>query len=122
MKPLCKLGLVQVTNSGAGEEGKEAINVYEPPKPSRTLLFESSQRLLARCVIIPFIANHLQLASALQLAIIFSYFNSLWNHVGEAGEVRPTFLSLPPKKLRLSAPGLLWHFVFSGHFHPFNEQ
>ena len=122
MKPLCKLGLVQVTDSGAGEEGKGAVNVYEPLKPSRTLLFESSQRLLARCVIISFIANHSQLASALQFAIIFSYFNSLCNHGGEAGEVRATFLSLQPQTLRLSAPGLLRHFAFVGHFHPFNKH
>lgn len=35
MKLLCKLGPVQVADSGDGEEGKEAVNVYEPPKPSR---------------------------------------------------------------------------------------
>lgn len=38
MKPLFKLDLVQVTDSGAGEEQKGAINVYEPPKPSKTSL------------------------------------------------------------------------------------
>lgn len=35
MKPLYKLGWLQVINSRNGEEGKKAKNIYEPPKPSR---------------------------------------------------------------------------------------
>lgn len=70
MEPLHKLGLVQVTDSGDGEQRTEAANVYEPPPETfKSLLFKFSQLLLARCVITSFTANHLPLSSAFQLTI-----------------------------------------------------
>lgn len=44
MEAFCKLGLVQVTDSGAGEEEKGAVTVYRPPKPSRVFLSHLSYR------------------------------------------------------------------------------